>query len=75
LYRDVVFDLVVEKAPFLIGLKTLEEAISSFLAVCFVSNMEYPKVWYLYNKFFGNSICNFLNVTSIRFYASCAVLD
>ncbi len=43
-YREVVFDLVVERAPFISGLKNLEEAILAFLYVCFVTNMEYPKV-------------------------------
>lgn len=40
----MVFDLVVERAPFISGLKNLEEAILAFLYVCFVTNMEYPKV-------------------------------
>jgi hypothetical protein len=44
MFREVVFDLVVEKSPFITGLKTLEEAVFSFLAVCFIANMEYPKV-------------------------------
>jgi hypothetical protein len=38
----VSFDLIVEKEPFICGMETLEEAISSFLHVCFVVNMHYP---------------------------------
>jgi hypothetical protein len=40
--RKIVFDLVVERRPFISSMETLEEAISSFLHVCFVANMEYP---------------------------------
>ena len=36
------FDLFVEKESFISGMETLEEAISSFLHVCFVTNMHYP---------------------------------
>ncbi len=41
-FRKIAFDLVVERQPFISGMETLEEAISSFLHVCFVANMEYP---------------------------------
>jgi hypothetical protein len=41
-FRKVFFDLVVERQPFISGMKTLEEAVSSFLHLCFVANMEYP---------------------------------
>ena len=33
----------MEKNTFLVGLESLEEAISSFLHVCFVANLCYPK--------------------------------
>jgi hypothetical protein len=39
----VVFDLVVDKKIFVRGLGSLEEAISSFLHVCFVAHLSYPK--------------------------------
>ncbi len=32
----------MERQPFISGLDTLEQAVSSFLHVCFVANMEYP---------------------------------
>jgi hypothetical protein len=38
----VVFDLLVEKEIFISGMTTLEEAVSSFLHVCFVANIHYP---------------------------------
>jgi hypothetical protein len=38
----VVFDLYVEREPFISGLETLEQAVSSFLHVCFVANIHYP---------------------------------
>ncbi len=38
----MVFDLVVERAPFISNMESLEEAISSFLHVTFVADMEYP---------------------------------
>ena len=40
----VLFDLVVEREPFLEGISSLEEVIESFFHLCFVANMEYPKV-------------------------------
>ena len=40
----MLFDLVVEQEPFLEGLSSLEEVIESFFHLCFVANMEYPKV-------------------------------
>ncbi len=46
LFREVVFDLIVEKVPLILGLKTLEDSITAILSVCFVANMEYPKVIY-----------------------------
>ena len=42
--REVLFDLIVEKEPFILGMKTLEEAVTSVLYICFAANMEYPKV-------------------------------
>ena len=41
-YRKVSFDLIVEKDTFIAGMETLEDALSSFLHVCFVANMNYP---------------------------------
>jgi hypothetical protein len=38
----VSFDLIVEKETFISGMETLEEAVSSFLHVCFVANMHCP---------------------------------
>ena len=38
----MVFDLYVEREPFISGLETLEQAVSSFLHVCFVANIHYP---------------------------------
>jgi len=38
----VSFDLIVEKETFTGGMETLEEAVSSFLHVCFVAYMHYP---------------------------------
>ena len=35
---------MLEKDPLIGGLETLEEAIASFLHICFVGNMQYPKV-------------------------------
>ena len=43
-YRTVRFDLVNEQEPLLEGLSSLEEVIESFYHLCFVANMEYPKV-------------------------------
>jgi len=51
-FRKVVFDLVVEKEPFLSELKSLEEAVSSFLHLCFVANILYPEG--------GSYLCTFL---------------
>jgi hypothetical protein len=51
-----VFDLVVERTPFIMGMESLEQAISSFLHVCFVANMEYPKV------FIFNLVGNFVEI-------------
>ncbi len=42
--RNVVFDLVVEGEPLIEGLESLEKAITSFIHVCFVAAMHYPKV-------------------------------
>lgn len=36
------FDLTVEKEPIISGMDTLEEAVSSFLHICFTANMQYP---------------------------------
>lgn len=41
-FRKVYFDLIVEKEAFISGMETLEEAVSSFLHICFVTNMHYP---------------------------------
>jgi hypothetical protein len=38
----VYFDLIVEKEVFISGMETLEEAVSSFFHICFVTNMHYP---------------------------------
>jgi hypothetical protein len=38
----VVFDLVVEKKILISEMHTLEEAVSSFLHLCFVANIHYP---------------------------------
>jgi hypothetical protein len=38
----VFFDLIVEKEPFISGMETLEDAVASFLHICFVTNMHYP---------------------------------
>ncbi len=41
--RKVFFDLFVEKDVFVHGMERLEEAVSSFLHVCFVANLEFPR--------------------------------
>ncbi len=41
-FRKVIFDLIVKKQEFISGMETLEEAVTSFLHICFVSNMQYP---------------------------------
>jgi hypothetical protein len=41
-FRKVFFDLIVEMQPFISGMETLEEAVSSFLHLCFVANIVYP---------------------------------
>jgi len=41
-FRKVFFDLLFEKQAFIFGMTTLEEAVSSFLHLCFVGNFEYP---------------------------------
>jgi len=41
-FRKVYFDLIVEKEAFISGMEMLEEAVSSFLHICFVTNMHYP---------------------------------
>jgi len=51
-FRKVFFDLIVEKQPFVSGLETLEEAVSSFLHLCFVANILYPEG--------GSYLCTFL---------------
>jgi hypothetical protein len=40
----VVFDLAVQGEPFIVGLESLEQAITSFIHVCFVADIHYPKV-------------------------------
>ena len=47
-HRAIQFDLVVEKTPLIRGLQTLEDAVSSYLHVCFVANMQYPKVYLIF---------------------------
>ena len=42
IFRKVVFDLVVEREVFISEMRTLEEAVSSFLHLCFVANIRYP---------------------------------
>jgi hypothetical protein len=44
IYRKVVFDLAVQGEPFIVGLESLEQAITSFIHVCFVADIQYPKV-------------------------------
>jgi hypothetical protein len=39
----VYFDFFVEKKILIHEMETLEDAVSSFLHVCFVANMKYPK--------------------------------
>jgi hypothetical protein len=41
-FRKVFFDLMVEKQLFISGMGTLEEAVSSFLHLCFIGNIQYP---------------------------------
>jgi len=41
-FRKALFDLVVEKEVLVHSLETVEEAISSFLHLCFVADMKYP---------------------------------
>ncbi len=36
------FDLVVEFQDFISGMESLEQAVSSLLHLCFVTNMQYP---------------------------------
>jgi hypothetical protein len=43
-FRQVYFDLVLEKEPFIGGMTSLEDAVASMLYLCFVANIEYPKV-------------------------------
>jgi cytochrome b561 len=38
----VFFDLIVEYKEFISGMESLEQAVSSFLHLCFVTNMVYP---------------------------------
>jgi hypothetical protein len=39
----VYFDLIVEKEVFVHGMERLEDAISSFLHLCFIANLQFPK--------------------------------
>jgi hypothetical protein len=41
-FRKVYFDLMLEKQVFVHGMETLEEAISSFLHICFIANLRFP---------------------------------
>lgn len=45
-FRKILFTLAVEGEPFIRNLTGLDKAIAAFLYVCFVGNMEYPKVVY-----------------------------
>ena len=40
---------MVEEEPLIEGLSTLEEALESFFQICFVANMEYPKVNFFFS--------------------------
>jgi hypothetical protein len=44
--REIVFDLAVEREALVCGMDNLEDAVSSFLHLSFVANMEYPKVYF-----------------------------
>jgi hypothetical protein len=46
--RRVLFDLVVEGEPFIVGLESLEQALAAFVHVCFVAQMNYPQVELLF---------------------------
>jgi hypothetical protein len=41
-FRKVFFDLIVEKEVFVHGMTRLEDAISSFLHICFAANLHFP---------------------------------
>jgi hypothetical protein len=43
-FRKAVFDIVLEKDNFIVGLNSLEEAVSAFMHLCFTANIEYPQV-------------------------------
>ena len=36
------FDLILEKQVFVYGMESLEEAISSYLYICFIANLRFP---------------------------------
>jgi hypothetical protein len=42
-FRKVFFDLILEKQVFVHGMERLEDAVSSFLHLCFVANLQFPK--------------------------------
>jgi hypothetical protein len=44
LFRRILFDLAVQGEPFIVGLDSLEQAITSFIHVCFVADLHFPKV-------------------------------
>ncbi len=63
-----MFDLIVEKEVFICGLTNLEDAVSSFLHLCFVANMEYPKVLIVrYKRIF---VLNPINVERLEIHFS-----
>jgi hypothetical protein len=43
----MLFDVTIEWETFLSNLTTLEVALFGFLHLCFLANVEYPKVNYL----------------------------
>jgi len=60
----VTLDLVVEREVLISGLETLEAAVFSFLALCFVCNMEYPKV----NKIVADSYPSEILISHSNFF-------
>ena len=41
-FRKVVFDLILDGQVFISQLESLEQAVCSFLHICFVANIKYP---------------------------------
>ncbi len=48
-FRKVMFTLCVDGAPFVKDMQGLDRAISAFLYLCFIANLEYPQVPILNN--------------------------